>query len=105
MVDVLGKSYIIDHCYTYCKHRGENEALRTYVTDALKAIVHNTAGLRKDSMTLQMRFDDLITKSQKQEEETQSGEEIIAHFKDKMRNFEKGGKPDGLDVIGRKADA
>lgn len=106
MVDVLGKSYIIDHCHTYCKHRIENEALRTYITDGLKAIAHNTASLRKDSMTLQMRFDELINRSPIQEEETQSAEEIITHFKDKMRDFEKGGgKPDGLDDTGRKANA
>jgi hypothetical protein len=54
-----------------------------------------------------MRYDDVIRDTKPSaEEEPESAEKVITHFKDKMRNFEKkGDKPDGLDDTGRKADA
>lgn len=91
----------------YCNERCEREAFRTYVADALKAIVHNTASLRKDSLQLSKRYDEIIEKVQKAEpEESQSGDEIIAHYKEKMRGFEqKGGKHNGLDDVSCEANA
>lgn len=81
LLEILGKSYIIQHCVAFLKNRAISTAYQVYVTDALKAIVENTAGTGK-AQTLSMRFADIIS-DEKPEERTE--EDIINSIKDKLR--------------------
>ena len=82
LLQILGKSYIIQHCVAFLKNRAILRAYQTYVTDALKVIAENTAGTGK-AHTLNMRFADLISE-EKPEERTE--QDIINSIKEKLRS-------------------
>ena len=86
-----GKGYVIDHCVAFFRRKQEEKAYRIYVTDALKAIVSNTAGMvGGKAVTMTMRYEDLIDDKQPEKEEKRTGAEIINDMKAKMRKL-KGG--------------
>ena len=94
MLELLGKSYIIDHCYNYLKESSEETALKVYITDAIKAVVENTERLTKDGVVMKKRYIELITDvpNEKQAEDNDKrAKEIIARMKSKL---EKLGKED-----------
>lgn len=90
MVNILGPEYIIDHVLSELKIQTEKRALDIYITDALKALVNNTAqeGLKDRSYTqLTMRWLDMIEpqKQTKPIEDNRSCKEITANIWDNIR--------------------
>lgn len=60
MLEIIGKSYILDHCYNYLKNDSEDTALKVYITDAIKAVVENTGRLTKEGVVMKKRYIELI---------------------------------------------
>lgn len=58
---------------------------RIYVTDALQGITNNTGRLG-GGLCMNTRYFDFI-KTEPQEEETRTSEEIIAHIKNKLKGL------------------
>lgn len=97
---MLGKHYITEHCITYCKEKAESDVFRFYITDALRAITNNTSHLHEGGMEIPSRYSDLVAAVDDANEEKPqvTGEQVINHYKEKLRRYEKkGGKPHGLD--------
>lgn len=87
-MEILGRSYIIQHCVASLKNKGYEKAYKIYVTDALKAITENTAKASANGgMTLSMRYADLISE-EKPDERTE--EDIINNLKAKMLRNKNG---------------
>ena len=51
MIDVLGKSYIIEHCISEIKQRREDDRYREYMAETSRAISMNLAVLSRGSYT------------------------------------------------------
>lgn len=43
LLELMGRGYVIDHCIASLRKRNRDIEYRVYITDALKAIVGNTA--------------------------------------------------------------
>lgn len=92
MLELLGKSYIIDHCYNYLKNDSENTALKVYITDAIKAVVENTGRLTKDGVAMRKRFADIINNvpdGDKNEDSKKRAESIKDRIKSKLAKLGK----------------
>lgn len=96
----IGRGYVIDYCVSTLKKKNEEKLYRVYVTDALKAIVANTAhyvgpeGLVEAGITMKMRYAELIQEqkvSPKKKKETRTADDVIATIKRKLKRL--GGKP------------
>ena len=85
LLEVLGKSYIIQHCVAFLKTRSEEKAFRIYVTDGLKVIAENLANYYGGSV-LNMRYSDVIS-TEKPDDRTE--EDIINNLKAKMTGKKK----------------
>lgn len=92
MLEILGKSYIIDHCYNYLKEQSEDTALKVYITDAIKAVVENTGRLSKEGVVMKMRYIDMINDvpdEKKTEDNKVRAQGIIARIKSKLTELGK----------------
>ena len=105
---MLGKSYVIAHCITYLKKESEQTALRVYITDALRAVVGNTAKF-SGGVVMKRRFADIINNVDDEESKEQAQERakgIIGNIKNKLKAL---GKEDACDKPGndivRKTDS
>ena len=97
MLEILGRSYLIDHCMLRLKQISEYEAYRTYITDALQGITNNTARLvNKDGMVIMSkRFADVIG-NEADNSAYADAEQKAQEIKDHMKNIlAKLGKEDG----------
>lgn len=96
---MLGRHYIIEHCITYCREKYQGDAYRFYITDSLRAIANNTSHLREGGMEIKLRFCELVEETEADDEKPQvTGEQVVNHYKEKLRRYEKkGGKSCGLD--------
>ena len=81
LLEIFGKSYIIQHCVAFLKNRAIHKAYQMYVTDALKVIAENTSRMGGGA-TLNMRFADIVS-DEKPDERTE--EDIINSIKEKLR--------------------
>lgn len=82
MLDVLGKSYVIDHCIAFFQRQQKEQEYRDYVGDALYAIAHNTAAL--GGVEMKRKYTDVY-----KPEETRTAEEIKDSMKEKLAAFGK----------------
>lgn len=86
-----GKGYVIDHCVAFFRRKQVEKAYRIYVTDALKAIVSNTAGMvGGKAVTMTMRYADLIEDRQPQAEDTRTPDEVVDHIVNKINKLRGG---------------
>lgn len=92
LLEMLGRSYIIDHCINQLKRESEETALRVYITDALKAVVENTAKF-SGGVTMRRRYADIISHVPEDEETKEQAQErangIIKSIKDKLQSLGK----------------
>lgn len=79
---------MIEHCISAFSKSQEKKAYQTYVTDALKVISENSAGVEQRT-AMAKRWIDLIDVNTTQEpEEARSADEIIADFKNRLNRKE-----------------
>lgn len=97
---MLGKQYIIDHCISQIKKESEQTALRVYITDALKAVVENTAKIG-GGVTMRRRYADIINNVPDDEETNEQAQKrakgIIDNMKAKLNSLS--GKEDADDGV------
>ena len=88
---MFGRRYVIEHCVSQLKKISENEALRVYVTDALKAIADNTGQLaRGKGVIMTKRFSDFISHEDNEDlDEEIKAEEIKSHMKEVLGKLGK----------------
>ena len=92
MLEILGKPYIIDHCYNYLKVQSEETALKVYMTDAIKAVVENTGRLSKEGVVMRKRFADIINDvpdEDKNEDNNKKANSIKERIKSKLAKLGK----------------
>ena len=77
-MEVLGKSYIVEHCIAFFHTEADKLAYTIYVTDALKMIAENTAK-QYGGTAPAYRFADRYKKP-----ETRTAEEIITKMRKKL---------------------
>ena len=86
----MGRGYVIDHVISVLQVQTQEEIYRTYITDALNAIVHNTSG-QEDRKTLQKRYHDIIhhdiieTSDEDDVDVDQKAKDIINKIKNKLK--------------------
>lgn len=80
MLDLLGKSYVVDHCIAFFKKRAETKLLHVYTTDALYYI-NEILATRYGGKTMLKRFYNLI---HKKPEETRTAQEIVDSIRSKL---------------------
>lgn len=85
-LELFGKGYVIEHCIAFFKRQIKEQNYQIYVTDALRAIVNNTAEMF-GGISMRMRYADLVEDISKgpATEETRTPEQIINHIKDKLK--------------------
>lgn len=97
---MLGKQYIIDHCINQIKKESEETALRVYITDALKAVVENTAKIG-GGVTMRRRYADIINNVPDDEETNEQAQKraegIINNMKAKLNSLSR--KEDADDAV------
>lgn len=76
-MEVLGKSYVIDHCIAFFEKKTREQDFREYVGNALYVIAHNTASWGGSEMSV--KYTDMYKK-----QETRSAEEIKNNIKQKL---------------------
>lgn len=80
MLEVFGKSYVVDHCIAFFKKRAETELLHVYTTDALYYI-NEILATRYGGKMMSKRFYDLL---HKKPEETRTAQEIVDSIRSKL---------------------
>lgn len=79
---------MIEHCISAFSKSQEEKAFRIYLTDALKVISENSAGVEQRT-AMAKRWIDLIDVNTTQEpEKARSADEIIADFKNRLNRKE-----------------
>ncbi len=78
MLDVLGKSYVIDHCIAFFEKKTKEQDFRDYVGNALYVIAHNMAAAWGGS-EMATKYTDMY-----KEPETRTAEEIKNNMKQKL---------------------
>ena len=83
MLDLYGRSYVIEHCVSEYLKRREDKLYRVYVTDALKTIAENTTHhVGAEEMfdygaSINVRWIELLEPQQEEETDDRSCEEIV----------------------------
>ena len=83
MLELFGADYVIDHVMIEIKKYSEERSYKIYVSDALHAIVNNSAQVaveRRSYISLQKRWIDVVDsqkKSSEIKEDTRSCKEIV----------------------------
>lgn len=97
MLELLGKSYVIDHCINYLKKTNEETALKVYITDALKAVVENTGKSINGGVAMRSRFIDILNEAQEEDQEDaeEKAEKIKANMKRTLARLGKGDAENG----------
>lgn len=80
MLELFGKSYVVDHCIAFFREESEKDRLIYYITDALMYITENTAN-QHGGKAISKRFYDL---KNGEPEETRTPDEIINSIKNKL---------------------
>lgn len=80
MLELFGKSYVVDHCIAFFREESEKDRLTYYIADALMYITENTANQR-GGKAISKRFYDL---KNGEPEETRTPDEIINSIKNKL---------------------
>ena len=80
MLDLLGKSYVVDHCIAFFKKRSENELYQVYTADAL-FYINEIIATRFSGKMLSKRYYDLL---HKKPEDTRTAQEIVDSIRSKL---------------------
>ena len=83
MLDVLGKSYVIDHCIAFFQRQQKEQDFRDYVGNALYVIAHNTAAFA-GGKEMATKYTDMY-----KPEDTRTADEIKDSMKEKLAAFGK----------------
>ena len=79
---------MIDHCIAVLKKKREQLLYQNYISDALKAIAGNTAGLAgENGLVLTSRYFDLYQSLKEPAKPEPTGEEIIEHMRSRLSNL------------------
>ncbi len=78
MLDVLGKSYVIDYCIAFFARKQKEQDFRDYVGNALYVIAQNTANMFGGSH-MAIKYTDLYKKV-----EEVSAEQVIGNIRNKL---------------------
>lgn len=81
MLEVLGRGYVIDHCVASYTRRQKEKIYRVYITDALRAIVNNTAQFAGNGLAINDRYIDIIEPKPKEELTT---EKVVGKIRKKL---------------------
>ena len=81
-MEVLGKSYVIDHCIAFIKKQRQEQNYRDYVGNALYVIAHNTATWGGSEMS--RKYTDMY-----KPEDTRTAEEIKDSMKKRLGALER----------------
>lgn len=81
MINTFGRGYVIDHCISTLKEKAERKLYDTYLIDAVRYIVNNTASQEKT--ILNIRYCDILNPPP---EEERSGEEIVNDLRKKLES-------------------
>lgn len=83
MLDVLGKSYVIDHCIAFFERKTKEQDYRDYIGNALYVIAHNMATVWGGS-EMAVKYTDMY-----KEADNRTAEEIKTSMKQKLAAFGK----------------
>lgn len=78
LLELVGRSYIIEHCAAEINRSHHEKSYQIYVTDTLKAIAENTARTVKNGATMTKRWIDVIEPPKPIKEDNRSCEEIVS---------------------------
>lgn len=73
----------------HLKRKMEDDSLRIYITDALKAISENTAKLCKEGMAMSLRYKDLLDKADANPAAEETADSVINRIKGKLDEMSK----------------
>lgn len=82
MLELFGADYVIDHVLIEIKKLNEEKSYKVYISDALRAIVNNSAQVAVEQrfyISLQKRWIEIITPQEKSQEidDPRTCEEIV----------------------------
>lgn len=86
MLDVLGKSYVIDYCIAFFARKQKEQDFRDYVGNALYSIAQNTANMFGGSH-MAVKYTDLY-----KPEEEMTAQQVIGNIRSKLMKM---GESDG----------
>ena len=79
LLELVGRSYVIEHCTAEINRSHHEKSYRIYVTDTLKAIAENTAKIIKGGgAVMTKRWIDVIEPPKPIKEDNRSCEEIVS---------------------------
>lgn len=81
MLDVFGKSYVIDSCIAFFTRRKKEQDFRDYVGNALYVIAQNTSNMFGGSH-MAIKYTDLY-----KPQDERSAEQVIGGIKDKLKRM------------------
>lgn len=78
LAELMGREYIMEHCFAEIAKRSRQKAYQVYVTDALMIIAENLSRM-KPGREMSMRFLDIVEgmKKDEPEEDNRTCEEIV----------------------------
>lgn len=83
LLEILGKSYVIDHCIAFFERKTKEQDYRDYIGNALYVIAHNTAAFA-GGKEMATKYTDMY-----KPEDTRTAEEIKNSMKEKLAAFGK----------------
>lgn len=107
MLELFGADYVIDHVLIEIKRLNEEKSYKIYISDALHAVVNNSAQVaaeQRSYISIKKRWIDVITpqKHSQKVDDSRSCKEIVSDMWKRIRK--KGGNDNGLNGIGSKID-
>ena len=79
MLDVLGKSYVIDYCIAFFTRQQKEQDFRDYVGNSLYVIAQNTSNMFGGSH-MAVKYTDLYKPQDKR-----SAEQVIGNIRNKLK--------------------
>lgn len=83
MLELCGRSYLVEHCAITANERAKAQIYNMYMADTVHFINHSVSGLFGGNVKRE-RYSELI---KPQVEETRTADEIINHVTDKLRKI------------------
>lgn len=80
MLEMFGKSYVVDHCIAFFEKRAKRELYQVYITDAL-CYINEILATRFGGKIMSKRYYDIL---HKKPEETRTAQEIVDSIRSKL---------------------
>lgn len=108
MLELFGADYVIDHVLIEIKRLNEEKSYKIYISDALHALVNNSAQVaveQRSYISIKKRWIDVVIskRSPQKVDDPRSCKEIVSDMWKRIRG--KGGNKNGPAGIGSKTDA